>query len=369
MLKKLSLMIVLAAGITVTGSSPKAAVKLPPLNPAPKKAVFALTNTCNWVVVNGKRVNLFDYEVDGVVNYVTWRRFEPQEGKFRYPGLDRMLREAAKANKYLSYNILAGMHAPDWVYEKTGQKPFIYSQPNGIKRKTYLPWITVNGKRVLNVPFLKIWKNTIINFSQYIYNHPHRDRISYVAITGWPTTNGLELMFPIKYNELQQIKWDTEAKQLYIEFCKKCIDIFIEAFPDFPLGIAYTDWFGCNKNGSPHRSTAEVDAIMDYAIKRAKQKGISLIPMGLWLAHQNIVTNQEHPLTQQMKKFQKQTIGIALEGPMGTYKNKKYMPFDMQLEAARQIGCSWVQFWHYDIIHGPYQETLKKYRKIFRDRK
>ena len=360
MLKIIHLFIALVVGLTVVGEPKKKTVQLPLTTPAFVKGIFATTNTSNWVLRNGKRINLFDCEVDGVVNYMSWRMVEPQEGKFRYPGLDRMLKEAAKTNKYLSYNIIAGIHTPEWYYEKTGQKPFMESAG----RKSYLPWITVNGKRVLNTPFLKIWKNTIVNFSHYLYNHPHRDRISYIAITGWPTTNGLELMFPVKYKDLQKLKWDAEAKRIYVEFCQRIVNIFIEAFPDFPLGIAFTDWFGYNKDGSPHRSNSEVDAIMNYAIKRAKLKGVTLIPMGLFLAHRNLVTNANHPLTKQMRKFQKQTMGIALEGPMGSY-NSNYMSLEMQLKAAQKMSPAWIQFWHHDVIYPAHQEILKKYRPKF----
>ena len=367
-----SKLIVICLAIVLFASALTAAKpggKLPPLDPSPPKAIFALTNTCNWVLVKGKRKNLFNYDVDGVVNYMTWRMVEPMEGKFRYPGLDRMLSEAVKADKYLSYNILAGMHAPDWVYEKIKQKPFIWKQTNGINRKTYLPWITVDGKRTLNTPFLKVWKNTILNFSEYIYHHPHRDRISYIAITGWPTANGLELMLPLSYEEMQQINWNAEAKKLYVEFGKKCVDIFIEAFPDFPLGIAYTDWFGGNKDGSHCRSTAEINAIINYALMRAKLKGITMVPMGLWLAHKNVVSNPNHPLMKEMVGFKAKASAIAFEGPMGSYNSKWYLPLEQQIKNAIKADATWVQFWHHDITQPEHQVTLSKYQKIFHKQK
>ena len=84
--------------------------ELPALDGKPKPGIYALTNTCNWVRKDGKRINLFETPVDGVTNYVTWRMVRPAEESVRYPGLDRMMREAVDSGKFLSYGILAGIH-------------------------------------------------------------------------------------------------------------------------------------------------------------------------------------------------------------------------------------------------------------------
>lgn len=365
-MKKALLAIALLAGGIAGRAEPKK--NLPETAKPPVHALFALTNTCNWLVVDGKRINLFDGEVDGVVNYTTWNMVEPEQGKFRYPGFDRMINEAGAAGKYLAYNIIPGNHAPKWVYDQ-GIETFEYSMPDGRKCRSYLPWNTVDGKRVLNTKLLDIWRHTVTAYSQYLYQHPNRDRISYVAITGFPFGNGLELMVPLNYEDCKRLKYDREAEDLYIEFVQRCVDIFIECLPDFPLGLAFTDYFGANPDGTHRRSTREVDAIMAYAVKKANLKGVTLVPMGLWLGHRGIVNDPKHALMRQMSKFQPQVIGIALEGQMGSYKSKNYLPLEEQLDLALNMKASWVQLWHHDIVYGPYQPILKKYREKFRNAK
>ncbi len=335
----------------------------PHLNKYPRKGLFAVTNTCNWVIKDGKRHNLFDYDVDGVSNYMTWRMVEPIRGKFRFPGFERMMREAVSSNKLMAYHILAGIHAPDWVYEQAGIKQYIYSYPSGKKVKTFLPWKVNNGKRVLNTDMLKIWKQTIFAFSDYIYNHPHRDRIYYVAITGWPFGNGLELMMGMtKYSEYKALNWNKEAYELFVEYCKKCVDIYIEAFPDIPLGLAFADWYGITPKGKPKRSYWQSREVVEYALKRAKIKGATVVPMGLWLGSIN-VHNRKHPLISLMREFKKDALGVAFEGPMGSY-HSFYTPLEDQLKFAVEFHASWVQLWHHDIIHKEFQGIIRKYRAL-----
>ena len=135
-MRKMSIIAMVAIMFILNEAQAQVKKTLPALDPLPKKGVFALTNTSNWLIVDGKRIDLFDCEVDGVVNYITWDMVEPLEGKFRFPGLDRMLNKAQETNKYLAYNIISGSHAPDWVYERTKSEPFTYSVPDGRIRKT-----------------------------------------------------------------------------------------------------------------------------------------------------------------------------------------------------------------------------------------
>lgn len=335
---------------------------LPILSPKPSKGLYALTNTSNWYIKNGQRINLFDCEVDGVVNYATWNTVESSEGKFNFSGLDRMLSEARQADKKMAFNIIPGHHAPEWLYEKYDMQFHAVTNPQtGKIRKSYLPWEKVDGKRVLNEKFLKVWRNTVKTYADHIYNSPDRDRILYVAITGWPMGNGLELMWPAQnYEEFKSLDWNAEASAIYVEFSKRVIDIYIEAFPDFPLGIAFTDYYGMEADGTHRRSFTESISIVNYALERAKIKGVSVIPMGLWLGHKGI--NDEHDLIKTMKIFKKEAIGIALEGQMGTYTSPNYIPLNEQLDIAISLGCSWVQLWHHDITYPEYQPILKKYR-------
>ena len=161
------------------------------------RGLFALTNTTNWVVKDGKRVNLFDYEVDGVVNYLTWRGFEPERGKLNTRGFVRMMDEAKAADKLVALNVIPGTHAPDWVFGDLGVEPYEMVR-SGKVRRTYLPWVEVGGKRQLNTKMLAVWGETVKAYAKMIHEHPERSRIHYVAITGWPEPGHVPLETQLK---------------------------------------------------------------------------------------------------------------------------------------------------------------------------
>ncbi|WP_302454033.1 hypothetical protein [Victivallis vadensis] len=349
---------ILFAGIFAMSLLAASAAELPKLDRQPKPGVYALTNTSNYVTSNGKRVNLFDLPVDGVTNYATWRMVQPEEGAIRYPGLDRMIGEAVASGKYLSYGILAGIHTPDWVYEK-GKIPRFLVDPNR-KWHSYLPWFEVNGKRKLNTPFLNIWSETVKAFAARLYADPHRDRINYVPVTGFPFGNGLELYVPLAEPEFRALRYDGEARRLYVEFCCRVIDIFVEHLPDFPLGIAFTDWYGTGPKGHI-RDVTESAAILDYAIRKGRLKGVTIVPMGLWMGWKGICDNPAHPLMRTWLSRSRQAGSGAWEGQMGSCR-LKCLPLAEQLELAERHKAVWVQLWHHDCLCPECVAVLEAYR-------
>lgn len=333
--------------------------ELPELDRRPKPGVYALTNTCNWVLKEGKRVNLFDAPVDGVTNYVTWRMVQPEEDAVRYPGLDRMMKEAADSGKYLSCGILAGIHTPEWVYRKAGIPCVTYDTVQN--RSGYLPWIEKDGKRLLNTPFLEVWDESVAKFAARLHSDPGRDRINYVPVTGFPFGNGLELYIPLQKKDFDALNYDAAAQRLYVEFCCRVIDIYMRHLPDFPLGIAFTDWFGATEKGS-RRDLTESAEILEYAIAQGKRKGVTIVPMGLWLGWDGICSNPGHPMMRLYTKSAKSAGFGAWEGQMDSCR-LKCLPVGTQLELARRNGVTWVQLWHHDCICPECVKVLGELRK------
>ncbi|HRR96311.1 MAG TPA: hypothetical protein P5150_06235, partial [Candidatus Ratteibacteria bacterium] len=270
-----------------------------------------------------------------------------------------------KTDKKLGYSILAGIHTPSWVFEKI--EPYYYSYPDGKKVRTYLPWKEDNGKRVLNNEMLEVWANTIKEFSKFIHSQPEKNRVSFIFITGWPFGNGLELSVGFtNYDEFKNLKWDIEAEDLYINYCKKVVDIFIKEFPDINLCIAFTDYYGVNPDGTDRRSYRESEEIVNYAIAKGKENNVKIIPMGLFMAHKGIVYNPNHNLNILMKKFEEKTGVIGFEGPMGSYIGD-YAPLKDQIEYAINMGAKFILLWHYDVIYPDYFEIIKTYNKKLKD--
>ncbi|MCX7920328.1 MAG: hypothetical protein N3A72_12155, partial [bacterium] len=332
--------------------------------PTPPQGLFCVTNTANWVVKNGKRINLFSYEaIDGISNYTTWKTVEKESGKYTWIGLDRMLNEAAQSNKKLGYHILAGTHAPDWAYQAANVTSFEYTSPTRDRKKvkTYLPWIEKNGRRELNNGMLAIWSKTIKAYAQYLNQHPNKNRIAYIAITGGPTGNGLEIMWAQdNYSEFSTLSWDENASQLFIEYWKRCVDIFLDAFPNTPLGLAFTDWFGVSALEKSKRSYVESSAIVNCAIKTAQAKGGLVLPMGLWFGKFNPSTVVSHPLVKLLTSF---NVPFGLQCELNT-PSADFL--EKLLATAVSLNASWIELWHNDIIRDDYQMVLLKYRTQLR---
>lgn len=331
------------------------------------RGIYVTTNTCNWVLVEGKRKDLFEYPVEGINNYAGWKDIEKEKGKYTWIGLPRMLDEAKKADKRLAYSILSGIHTPSWVFEKI--EPYYYSYPDGRKVRTFLPWKEKDGKRMLNKEMIEIWENTIKEFSNFIHSQPEKDRVAFIFITGWPFGNGLELSLGFSnYEEFKNLKWDIEAEDLYINYCKKVVDVFIKYFPDTPLCIAFTDYYGVNPDGSHRRSYRESEEIVNYAIEKGRENNVKIIPMGLFMGHKGIVDNPNHKLNILMKKFKEKAGVIGFEGPMGSYKGE-YAPLKEQLDYAVKMGANFVLLWHFDVIYPEYLEIIKNYNEKLKGEK
>jgi len=294
---------------------------------------------------------------------VRWASVEPGQNQYDWQGFDQMMSEAIASDKLVAYHISPGVHTPDWAYEAAGVKPFSYSykESNPKKVKTYLPWVTIKGRRQLNTAMLQVWEKTIAAYSSLLHGHPNRDRIAYVAISGGPTSNGLEIMWQQSfYDEFKQVGWDVEAESLFIEYWKRCVDIFLRHFGDIPLGLAFTGYFGVDRRGEVIRNYAISQAIVDYALRRASERGAVVIPMSLWIGALNPNGYNSHPGIKLLRSFR---APFAFQGPMGT---SSYSRLQKMLSFVLSSGASWMELWHHDVINPEYQPLLKKYRPLLR---
>lgn len=341
----------------------------------PARGLFALTNTNNSVIRNGRRLDLFEYPVSGVTNYTVWRNFEPEQGKFNPAGFNRLLTRAAETDKRLGFALLLAARGPEWVFDVTGCEPFETTRtPNrkGMRDKVfhdrcYLHYIETDAGRVLNEPVLDVIDQTVHSFADIVRAHPDRGHLQYIAMTGWPIGNGLELHLPLKYDPFVRFNFDEKGKRLYIQFCKRIVDIYLDAFPEVPLGIAFADKWGVTPEGDPIRSLEVPRAIVGYALERGRELNAQVIPMGLWMAWTGIHRSEGHPMRRAMRDFQKMgATGIALEGPMGSWKHKNYGTIEEQLDFALEMDVIWAQLWHHDIIREGNGATLEKYNERLR---
>ncbi|WKZ34044.1 MAG: hypothetical protein QY316_06500 [Thermodesulfobacteriota bacterium] len=321
--------------------------------------IYAVTDTSNWVIKDGVRINLYDYKfIDGVTNYIKWSYIESEEGIYNWKGLDRLLTEAALSGKKLSYNILGGDHAPDWAFDKYLIPAYhCWCCETETERRTYFPWIETQNGRYLNTKILEIWERTVENFAGFLKSHQFRNCISYITITGGPTSNGLEIMWSKLYNA-PELNWGSHEEELFIEFWKRLIDIYIRNFSDFPLGIAFADVFpNSSESCQISRNISISNEIVKYALAEAEQKNAIIRPLGLWFGNIPPELLSSHSLVEQ---FWNLGAPFAVQGHIRTEDSSR---LENMLYAAIDFGANWIELWHSDVIDPNFQEVLIKFRE------
>jgi hypothetical protein len=117
--------------------------------------------------------------LDGVYIHDEWANVEPSKGVFDWSYLDAQINEAAKAGKWVSIAVAAGMFSPDWVYAD-GVTKFDTKQAQLKKAKACnpitipVPWtgsyiddfdtmVAAFGARYANNPAVRLVKITGVN--------------------------------------------------------------------------------------------------------------------------------------------------------------------------------------------------------------
>jgi len=346
------------------------------------QGIYALTNKPYPVKVDGKTVDLLNAPGSaGVTYYDTWRKCEPTKGQWNLGNFQRWFAQARKADRKLNIALLAGSHVPDWALKesKSSLYQYMHVKTNSVRRN-YLPWTLVNGQRVINEPMLKVWRTSVEQFSQKIRSQPEfKKTLGYIAITGGPYSNGLEIMWGVnKMADGSTFAWGPKEDQFLITYWQRCIDIYMDVFPDVPLGLAFTDVYGRTSNGQARRNTAVPKAIMDYAVEQAKLKNVKLIAQGFWIGagagdshwalkhpDDNIVRTQSlnypmlketHPLQKILLSYRQNTT-IAYQGPMGT-STATYLR--QMIKFAREHDALFLELWHHDFAEPKYLPLIKE---------
>ncbi|MBN4060992.1 hypothetical protein JYU15_01010, partial [bacterium AH-315-I18] len=251
------------------------------------QGIYALTNQPYPVRFDGQTVDLLNTPGSaGVTYYDTWRKCEPTQRQWNIRHYENWFAQARKADRKLNIALLAGSHVPDWALDESKSPPYQYMHiKTDSVRRNYLPWTIENGHRVLNEPMLKIWRKSVEGFSEKIRSQPEfKKTLGYIAITGGPYSNGLEIMWGVnKMADGSTFAWGPKEDQFLITYWQRCVDIFMDVFPDVPLGLAFTDVYGRKTNGTHRRSTKVPKAIVNYAVQQATQKKVQLIAQGFWI--------------------------------------------------------------------------------------
>jgi hypothetical protein len=200
----------------------------------------------------------------GVSLRTTWRKLEPEEGKFQWNYLDESIAVAETANKKIMIRVLSGVHTPEWVYQKGAAKfNFIYRNPNHTRRglPPYLP-----------IPWDEIYVSQWIRFVDALgkryNNHP---AVVLIHMAG-PTQTSAEMHLP--KGRADKNNWGKEGytKEKLTAVWKKVIDAYADAFPDPYLALNIA---------TPIYNDGVVEEVVAYGYEKY---GSRFVIQGNWLS-------------------------------------------------------------------------------------
>ena len=165
--------------------------------------------------------------VAGVSIRTTWESVEPLEGEFDWSYIDSQLARAEAAGKRAILRVMAGIYAPQWVYDAGAESTVLrgHNQNNKLFGREFripVPWDAV---------VLDRWKRFIAALGERYNGH---QAIYAVAMAG-PTGLTSEMILP-QDEEVWTAAGYSDAR--LIAAWTTTIDAYARAFPDTPLSLA-----------------------------------------------------------------------------------------------------------------------------------
>lgn len=238
----------------------------------------------NWVIYrDGKdwpsRVkNVLDLDyVKGVIMYVSWEDFEPEEGQYRWEFFDEALKLAAERGKTASFSLLAAVQSPGWVMQQTNNFTYVHYHPSIGEVTAPVPWDEV---------YIAKLGNTVKAMARRYDGHP---ALHYVTINGPSTLFGVETNFPLKsISKAESVKLGY-THQKFILGWKQMVDMFFNNYTEtqLSLGLHYDICIG---TGGDEEKVRVAKKIRNYALLQQKNRRPSeqrLVVRLLGLGHGN----------------------------------------------------------------------------------
>lgn len=162
--------------------------------------------------------------INGMLVIVPWKNLQPEENRFDWQEVDKLVNLAVKYNRKVSI-CFASVLAPDWIYEKGVPKFFRtdinpHHQTHGQKLTVPMP---------LSDKFYELWSGFIKEAGKRYDTNP---AVAAVVIMG-VNFQGFEIYCRLNTEEeKQQAREFGITSENVLAYWRRYIDLFIQAFPN-----------------------------------------------------------------------------------------------------------------------------------------
>jgi hypothetical protein len=190
--------------------------------------------------------------VKGLSIKVLWKEEEPEQGRFEWSGVDRMIAVAHQRHIYYTLDPLAGVDTPEWVYSAgVKRSEAIDTNPHhptyGQTRSQPVPWDST---------YHRLYQNFLTQLAERYGNDPS---LLLVTINGHNTSSEMHMpRAPQDMERWRQFGWSPEVVE---SDWKSWIDFYARAFPNTHIGLMLSPMYGQSTNRT-------VESLASYAVSR-----------------------------------------------------------------------------------------------------
>ncbi len=277
--------------------------------------------------------------VKGVSIRISWEVLEPEEGRFEWEKLDKIIAQARSYNKYVTIRIMTGVYSPKWIFEDEDIPKMEFISKNRNK-KNFL------GKTVvLPVLWDRNYLEKYFNFLKKLGERYGDDpNVFWIAVTG-PATGPATPHLPKSRSALEVFREHGFTKEKWLNVWELAIDKTVEAFPDKLISLCidvprfYVDMAG---------------ELAAYAVSKYEGR-ICLQSNGMSAKVLDAI--DENPIFKDffsifMKYREKAIIGFQMAWA-SVWRDRgrdRLGPLDKAIETALKFGAKYIEIYQDDIV-------------------
>jgi hypothetical protein len=266
----------------------------------------------------------------GLTIRIPWGEAEPEQGRFDWSALDRMIAVAHARHIYYTLDPMAGFVTPDWVYQ-AGVKRFEstvinrHQQTYGQTQSEPVPWDST---------YHRLYQDFLTRLAERYGNDPS---LLEVTINGHNTR--LEMHMPHTSQDMERWRQFGWSPELVESDWKSWIDFYAQTFPNTHIGLLLSPMYGKPTNSI-------VESLASYAVSRYANRLILMTAVLYGRRDQSYMFQAHIVLEYPQVPNAQETISSFIRDP------QRQGNMQMFIYNVRQMSPVFVRLWTADAQDG-----------------